>query len=516
MPMKKNFWNKKIALAVAVLFAVSMIAPALADIYIPPGPSNSMAAYITPTLTVINSATKAPIGWMYTDGPTYDYSTKVVGAAIAKEDPVVTSGNALDIPWGTKVTIVGFFPGVAVSADQVPPSVELKIMWNGIPNLITLTLPSNEVVGIQYPPVFYNDINTPYQFAYPAAPPSKNASYNIWVGDYAYAAQRVLGVTVPPIWFETTYGQRNGLWFWYTFTPNTGDWIAYDSNGQTKFPPTYDVSALLEYGTSQVWTNHRCWDVSFLELHKDVSYCTDQIINDMITITNVGILPATNLSITQTFPWNDKTYLNPEYAKACAAISGSRNVGPTPLANFQGIANPSIYTLPAPFNVLNPRETMVITMPIDLYNLDNENVTIVFDSMVFANEIPIWLAPIGLHSLAVGNPTGATTPLWSGYFLGPSQLFGEAAGHTDYNTLPIWFVRTPILRMQLQHSNPVMTLDPEPVPLIAGETTITAADVNLVRQAVVGLAPYDMRMDCNGNGKVDVSDLMQYKTVAGM
>ena len=126
---------------------------------------------------------------------------------LPKKTPLFVSGNALSIPWGTKVTIVGFFPGVSVSADQVPPAVELKMMWNGIPNLVTLSLPTSQVVGIQYPPMFYPDINTPYQFAYPAAPPSKNASYNIWVGDYAYAAAKIFGVTVPPLWFETTYGQ---------------------------------------------------------------------------------------------------------------------------------------------------------------------------------------------------------------------------------------------------------------------------------------------------------------------
>ena len=515
--MKKKFLNKEIAALVVALFAFSMIVPALADIYIPPGPPNSMAAYITPTLTVMNAATRAPIGWSYTDGPTYNFSSKVVGATINKEDPSVPSANAIDIPWGTRVTALGFFPGVAVSADQVPPSVELKIMWNGIPNLVTLSLPTNETVGNQYPPVFYNDINTPYQFAFPATAPSKNASYNIWVGDYAYIAQRLLGVTVPPLWFETTYGQGNGLWFWYTFTPNTGDWIAYDSMGQTKFPPTYDVTSLLEYGTSQIWTNHVAWDVSSLEIHKDLSYCTSQTINDMITITNVGARAITGLNLTQTFPWNVKTYINPDYAKACAAISGpSRSVGPTLLTNFQAVANPSIYTLPAPFNVLNPGETLIITMPLDLYDLDNQNATIVFDSMVWANEIPAWLAPIGLASIVVGNATGALTPLWSGYKLGPSTLFGEPAGHMDYETLAMWFVRTPIIRTQLNHPNPVMILDPDPVPLIAGENSVTAADVSLVRQAVVGLRAYDARMDCNGNGKVDVSDLTQYKNTAGM
>jgi hypothetical protein len=515
MPMKKLL-NKEIAAIVVVLFAFSMVVPALGNIYIPPGPASSMNAYITPTLTVFNSATKAPIGWMYTDGPTYDFSTKTVGAAIAKEDPTVPSGNTLDIAWGTKVTILGFFPGVSVSADQVPPSVELNIMWNGIPNLVTLSLPTNETVGNAYPPTFYPDINTPYQFAFPTSV-SKNASYNIWVGDQAYILKQILGVTVPPIWFETTYGQRNGLWFWYTFTPNTGDWIAYDSTGQTKFPPTYDITALLEFGTSQVWTNHVAWDVSSLEIHKDVMYGADNLtINDMITITNVGARPVTGLNVTQTFPWNDKTYINPDYAKACAAISGGRRVGPTLLANFQGVADPSIYSLPAPFNVINPGETIIITMPLNLFNLDKENVTIVFDSMVFGNEIPPWLAPIGLASIVVGTPTGGMTPLWSGFKLGASTLFGEPAGHFDYDMLAMWFVQTPIIRTPLNHPNPVMILDPDPVPLIAGETSVTSADVNLVRQAVVGLGAYDSRMDCNANGKVDVGDLSQYKSAAGM
>jgi hypothetical protein len=513
--------NKKIMAIVTVLCIGALISPVFADIFIPPGPPTSMSEYVTPTLSVINAATKTRIGWTHTDGlPTWQYNALyqyggVAGAGNLKEDPVVPSGSTLDIPYGTKVTIFGFFPGVAVSADQVPPSVELKITWNGIPNLITLSLPSSQVVGLQYPPTMYPDINTFYQFAYPAAPPGKNATYNIWVGDYYYMISKI-GSTMfgsastttsssgVPSWFEQQYGYQNGLWFWYTFTPNVGDWIAYDSNGFTKFPPTYDVTALLEYGTSQVWTNHVCWDVSLLELHKDVNYCTDQIINDMITVTNVGILPATGLQLTQTFPWDDKTYLNPEYVKACAAIRGGRVIPPTPLVNFQGVANPSVFTLPAPFNVLNPGETLIITMPIDLYNLDNENVTIVFDSMMYANEIPPWKAPIGLASIVVGNPTGSLVPLWQGFKFGAYEPL-------DFDTIALWFVRAPIVRMQLQHVLPVMTLDPEPVPLIAGETAVTAADVALVQKAVVGLAPYDVRMDCNGNGRIDLEDLKLFE-----
>ncbi len=60
-----------------------------------------------------------------------------------------------------------------------------------------------------------------------------------------------------------------------------------------------------------------------------------------------------------------------------------------------------------------------------------------------------------------------------------------------------------------------MTLDPEPVPLIAGETAVTAADVAIVQTAVVGLAPYDIRMDCNGNGRIDLEDLKLYELAVG-
>ncbi len=88
---------------------------------------------------------------------------------------------------------------------------------------------------------------------------------------------------------------------------------------------------------------------------------------------------------------------------------------------------------------------------------------------------------------------------------------GSASGPYDFDIWSFWYVRAPIVRMQLQHVLPVMILDPEPVPLIAGETAVTAADVALVQKAVVGLAPYDVRMDCNGNGRIDLEDLKLFE-----
>jgi len=78
-------------------------------------------------------------------------------------------------------------------------------------------------------------------------------------------------------------------------------------------------------------------------------------------------------------------------------------------------------------------------------------------------------------------------------------------------------VTGPVLRTVLNPSvlfPVVLTLDPVPVPLIAGETSVTAADVALVRNAMLGLAPYDQRMDTNGNGIIDVQDLAAYEAAA--
>jgi len=285
--------------------------------------------------------------------------------------------------------------------------------------------------------------------------------------------------------------------------------------GQTKFPPTYDITALLEYGTSQVWTNHVCFDVSLLELHKDVTWCTSQQINDVVTITNVGAITATGLTFTQTFPQDipNKIFLNPDWIDACISIRGGRTIGPV-LVNaaglYSGVSNPSVYTFAAPFDHLDPGETMTILMYINVYyglpSIKNE--AIVFDSMVGANEIPPWKSPIGLAAIYVPmgyTGTGSTTYLWQGL-----ELTGSNP-NADFDIYYVFPVVGTFIRMQLQHVLPVMTLDPVPVPLIAGENGVTAADVALVQKAVVGLAPYDVRMDCNGNGRIDLEDLKLFE-----
>ena len=516
--------HKKI-FVVAALFFILLVPTALANVYVPSGPDFKEDAWTINGLTAwtvsASGFAQSPVGWYYSENSMYNPITQTTSGKIEMDEPVVPAGNTLDLAWGSKVMILGFIPKVAVSADQVPPPVELKITWNGIPNLVTLTLPANQTVGIQYPPKFYPDINVPYEFATPATAPSKNASYNIWVGDYAYILQKLFNSNVPPIWFETVYGKQNGYWFWYTFTPNAGDWIAWDCVGQTKFPPTYDITALFEYGTSQIWFNHVNFDVSLLELHKTVTINSGAStvtapmteLTDNIIITNVGRLPATNLTFTQTFPSATKHGVIPEPNTAMAMISGGRNIGWTALPGFGAAVSPNVYTFPAPFNVLNPGETMTIMMEVDAYRDPTEafNGTIVFDSMVSAAQIAPWLKPIGLHSIVFGTPTGALTPLWNGYKL----FFDATDAHWDYETVPMWLVRTPILRTQLIHPAPAMILDPLPEDL-NGDKVINALEVNNVRAAVVGLCAYDMRMDCNGNGKVDVADLMQYKGAAGM
>ncbi len=462
--------NKKL-FVVAAIFALLLVPPVLANVYVPTGPPLRADAWTIDGLSVwtVSPTTgfaQTPVGWDYSENPMYNPITQTNTAKIEMDEPLVPAGNALDLPWGTKVMVLGFIPKVAVSADQVPPPVELQITWNGIPNLITLTLPANQTVGIQYPPKFYPDKNVPYEFAWPAAPPSKNASYNIWVGDYAYILQKLFNTNVPPIYFETLYGKQNGYWFWYTFTPNAGDWIAWDCVGQTKFPPTYDITALFEYGTSQIWFNHVAFDVSAIEYHKTVTINSGASavtmpnveLTDNIIIKNVARLPVTKLNITQTFPSDPKHGVIPEVNTAMAMISGGRNIGWTPLAGFGAVVNPSIYSFPAPFNFLNPGETMVITMEMDAYRDPAEawNGTVVFDSMVWANEIAPWKAPIGLHSIVFGTPTGTSVPLWTGYKL---ILVGTT---WEFERVPLWFVQGPILRRELIHPAPVMTLDPLP------------------------------------------------------
>jgi len=500
----------------AVIFSVLLLTPiALASVYVPPGPPDSMSEWINPNLTVIDMQDLTPVGWIYSDGPMFDpHPSQFFGLPIPtkypmipKFTPLVPAGNKLDLPWGTQVMILGFIPDVVVPPSEVPPDVQLVITWNGIQYTVTMTLPPTQIVGMDFPPKFYPDKKVPYEFAYPAVAPYKDAYYNIWVGDETYIAEKFFGTVYPPAWWETLYGMRTGLWFWYKFYPNVGDWIAYDCQGETKFPPTYDITALFEYSTTQIWFSHVCFDVSLLELHKTVGWATlpwplsDKII-DNVLITNVGKVKATKLDFIQTFPWGVKHYIDPDFTTAKARIDGVRTVGWTTLTGF-GASWPYIFA--APFDYLDPGETMTITMQLTVVNLDLWSGSIVFDSMVSANEIPAWKEPIGLHSIEIGSPPGPDEPLWVGWKL----FFDTSLMKWIYFLVAEWPVPGPILREELTHPPPKMTLDPVPVDLDGGG--IGASDVALVRQAIVGLLPYDHRMDINANGKIDTKDLAAYK-----
>jgi len=537
----------------AVALALLLVSPVFADVFVPPGPANPMwgnqSEWISPTLaafTWTNSvASSSPIGWDYTTGPTYNALTEVGGLQVPMEDPAVftstglsTSASALAsattwVPYGTQVIVVGFIPGVTVAVDQVPPPVELQINWNGVPNTITLTVPSSQVVGINYPPTMYPNIVTPYQFAYPTTP-KQNATYNLWDGNYAQVLAKLWnGATVAPAWWSAIYGPAssslNGEWFWYAFTPNAGDGIALDSNFQCSTPPTYDITAMFEYGTSQIWFNHVNFNVCELQLHKDLSWCTSQTINDQLNITNVGLVTATNLDLTQTFPAANKLEIYPTSAVVQVVSSTGVVLQPTiALPNFYNLEYPNIYNftgsgLPAAYTSLAPKTSLIVSLELSVSDTGSGwSGTIVFDSMVSATQIAPWKDPIALAAISYPMgfvPTGTATALWTGLYLGPSSLFGESGNHIDFDMIAAIngvsdTVNGPILRTMLTLPPMVMTLDPSPVPLIAGETSVTPADVALVRSAMLGLAPYDQRMDTNGNGRIDVQDLKAYEAAA--
>jgi hypothetical protein len=534
--------TKKIFGILAILLVFLLISPVLADVFVPPGPRFEKAAYITPTLAVFNwnpttklaSATQ-PIGWDYTDDVTFNPLTRTSGPYIDPEDPAVFTSTGLTtaaaalpsqtaIPYGQWVVVVGFIPGVTVAVDQVPPPVELQLKWNGIPNTITLTLPASRVVGINYPPTFYPDLTRPYEFAYPTLP-KQNDTYNLWAGNSQYVLQKLWGTSNVPAWWNSVYGgQGDGEWFWYAFMPNTGDYITLNGNtGQIKGPPTYDITAQFEFATSQIWFNHVSFNVNALRVSKVVSYCTDQTLNDQIIITNTGILPITNLDLSQTFPSLNQFSVVPDYTTAMAQItssSGAVVVPWTPLANFVSVAYPGAYNFSAPFNTLLPGQTMTVVMTINIFHVGTNFVgTMVFDARVSALQIAPWKYPQAIATLAYPIntiPTGAAVTLFTGNYLANSAVFGEAAGHIDFEPLAAIggvssAVPGPVLRIQMSIPMPSMTLDPLPVPLIAGETAVTAADVTLVQNAVLGQVSYDQRMDTNGNGRVDVQDLKAYE-----
>jgi hypothetical protein len=411
--MQKTKALTAVLLSFLLLPALTSLSTVTADVYVPPGPPYSMDAWISPHLWVFDLQDNSPIGWRYSDGPMYDPITQEEMGKIHKSNPEVPPFNKLDIPWSTEVMILGFVPGVAVAPDQVPPPVEIVITWNGIPWVVTLELPEcpePQIVGYEYPPMFYDDINDTYEFAWPAESPYKDAHYNIWVGDEAHLVEHLFGWEVPPYWYETSYGIWNGLWFWYVFHPNVGDYIAYNCMGETKFPPTYDITALFEFGTSQIWFPHICFDVKLLEVHKEVYWTGEDELLDIVTIENVGKECATELDFIQTFPYYSDHPLQvgviPDFDSAMARIDGpDRTVGWTALPGFgEAMRTRTPYMLPPPFDYLCPGEIMTIRLELTVDNPLDWFGTIVFDSMVSAHQIPPWKEPIAMHSVTIGTP----------------------------------------------------------------------------------------------------------------
>jgi len=513
--MKKNT-----LVVAAVLFSVLLLSPiALANVYVPPGPPLSMDAWITPTLRVFDwqDTTLTPIGWVYSDGPMYDNVLQETMPKIEKEFPRVIGER--EIRFSTWVLVFGWIPKVYVSPDQVPPDVEIVITWNGIPYLKTLKLPATQIVGTQYPYKLYPDIKEPYEFTFPDDPPNpdwKYAYYNIWFGDIDTIRDQ-LAFDLPDIDYPA------GLFFWYKFHPNTGDWIAFDCQpGETKHPPTYDITALFEYSTSQIWFNHVAFDVRFLEVHKTIK--PNPILNagtitglitvmDEIKITNVGKVPATKLDLSQSFPSNHEVGVMPRFGTAVAKIIDEEGDVVVPTQSLPNFGMP--YDLPPPFDTLKPLETMIINMEIGIALSPMWHGTIVFDLVVSAWEIPEWKYPRSMDGLIIlsAEGPGEMEPLFRGWKLELVYPREGMIGRWWFHEIDEWFVPSPVIREeppQMLWPDPPMKLDPVPVDL-NGDGRISAADVAIVRQAIVGLRPFDPRMDINGNGKIDTQDLAAYK-----
>lgn len=523
--MKKKF----MAIVSSMLFVALMFStpPATADVYIPPGPyerpSDSLDAWVSPTLFVFDMQDEMEIGWVYSDAPMYVATSTLVPPGIPtvfgtlpgqthlpkvhKSSPVLPWGiDRTVIPFSTYVMVMGFIPGVVVSPDQVPPPVEIVITWNGVPYVVTLV--RDEPVGYQYPPEVFPDYVVPYAFTYPYDPeaPWKDAYYNIWVGDPNHIE-------------DMPYDLPFGYYFWYIFHPNVGDWIAWNCEGETKHPPTYDITALFEYSTSQIWFNHVCFDVRFLETHRTVEWAAlpwpmgNEIV-DELQIINLGKVNATKLDVLITIPSCNKVYLAPDWDTLTVSVRGDREFT-LPLDPVStGFKFGQVFCMPDDWmgedlSILYPGETMTIYVEHNLVNPDPPgdalpwSGTLVFDAWVSAWEIPPWKYPRAMHSLVVGyGPFTGMEFLWWGWKLREWGVFEYIAE---------WPVLTPICRCPLPpQGTPEMILDPEPVDL-NDDGKIDAQDMKLVRQAIVGLIPFDIRMDVNANGKVDTHDLARYK-----
>jgi hypothetical protein len=518
-----------------------------------PSDYGNQSEWISPTLaSFIGSPGNLgnPIGTFYTNGPFWNtYTGTGSTTAVTQTKPWAYTSTGFSsstlpatpfVPYGDQVTVVGFIPGVNVAPGEVPPPVELQVTWNGQPGVITLTDPSNYTVSNTEPPKIYSDVSTSYTWCYPTTGANKAATYQLWSGNYAQVLSYLWGTTTAPAWWTAVYGPagvaQNGEWFWYTFTPNAGDWIALDSSGQCLTPYTYDITAQFTYLTTEIWFNHNDWNVCLLQIHKDVSWSTNEIIEDQISVADVGagsLATVNSLVLTQTFPTDTKLTEYPSSAEiGVISTSSGKTLEPLiALPGFSSLEYPNTLALsttglPSAYTNLMPGQTLVISILIQISDVATPSFTgtIVYQAMATCNQIAPWKPVIGYaalpypgsdDSVVVNDPT----TLWTGYY-----LYVNATGVLTFRSISriggvSSVVSGPVLSMlttPITITPGAWTLDPAPVPLIAGETSVTAADVALVRNAMLGLAPYDPRMDVNANGIVDVQDLAAYEAAAGM
>jgi len=309
--------------------------------------------------------------------------------------------------------------------------------------------------------------------------------------------------------------------------------MAYDCQGKVSDQPTYDITALLEYGTSQVWFNHICFNVAFLFDHKTVTWEDGGISGngsalamDQITIQNVGLVTATGLNLTETFPEEGKVGIIP-YGNAYAYLyttTGALVAGPTKITFPWN----QWFQLPSGWNTLAPGYNLTITQEMTVYVMNQTspvNEELIFSSMVAANEIPAFKDPIGVYPLKIGKPNGSPVELFDGKELVvPTELATEVDSITDlkidteiigcFMTVSEWPVPTPWSGSVPTLPAFSMVLDPAPVSL-SGGSTVTFADVSLVREAICGLVPYNPLMDIRARGFVNLQDLAAYKAAAG-
>ena len=421
------------------------------------------------------------------------------------------------------MTVLGFIPGVTVSYDQAPANVTLDVNWNGIPD--TITLSTTSLVGPDVPPAFPASSTGVYAYSYnPAAPASNVASWGLYYGPASSVASNT-GITIPCTWVGSYGGNAYGEWFWYTFYPNVGNWDAFNSVGQVSPQPTYDITAQFEYSTSQIWFNHVDFNVDYLQLHKDVSYCTNQTFNDEITIFNAGLVTATNLDLTQTFPYTTKLITSPDTSFTAivelTTSNGIGDIGPTPVS-IASLPYPSTWTLPTQFSSLPPGATLTITIPCIISDTGSGfSGTLVFETVLSANQIPLWKDPTGYAALVYPSTLTGYQPVYASLCDAPAgycPLFCENILYEGFYG-PIIFTNAEVwvwnpLQIYVPTAPVSMVLDPTPVPLIAGETHVTQADVALVRNMMLGLAPYNWQADCSGLGFINTKDLAEYEAAA--